>query len=247
MKALSLLFTIFLALLFGCSQRVTVGTVEVIDTSLSITPRAEQATIDAVRTQIGRMQRGDVLVLVPITGDESNDAGGRTLFLQAPTIRESYDADLRSFRKDAAARFTTWVSMLGAEREKTDILGSLDLARQEIDALPSTSERRLVVVSDFLEDDGQYRFTTEPSLVNRRRAEALAARLRAMHGFAVHGVAVCLGRLESADFPSLSPERKAAVAAFWAAYLAPLRFGPTIQIDPTGTLAGSNVGCFSEQ
>lgn len=105
------------------------GTVEVIDTSLSITPRAEQATLDAVRVEIERTDRGDILILIPITGDESNDASGRILRLQAPIIRESYDAELRSFRKDAAARFTAWVSTVGAEREKTDMLGSLDLAR----------------------------------------------------------------------------------------------------------------------
>jgi hypothetical protein len=128
-ESASLLRNGLLAVLYGCSHRVPVGTVEVIDTSLSVTPRAEQATMDAARAQIRRMERGDILILVPITGDELNDAGGRLLRLQAPTTRESYDADLRRFRMDAATRFAAWAAEHGTERNRTDILGSLDLAR----------------------------------------------------------------------------------------------------------------------
>ena len=83
MRPLPFLATLLLAAVLGCSHRLSVGTVEVIDTSMSITPRAEQATMAAVRGHIGRMERGDILILVPITGDESNDAGGRVLRLQA--------------------------------------------------------------------------------------------------------------------------------------------------------------------
>ena len=53
------------------------ASIVVIDTSLSITPRAEKAALDAVQNQISHMQRGDTLILVPITGDAANDAGGR--------------------------------------------------------------------------------------------------------------------------------------------------------------------------
>ena len=51
-----------LVLLAGCSKHVPVTTVEVIDTSLSITPRAERAALDAAQKQIAHMQRGDRLV-----------------------------------------------------------------------------------------------------------------------------------------------------------------------------------------
>jgi hypothetical protein len=247
MRPLPFLATVSLAFLLGCSHRVPTGTVELIDTSLSITPRAEQATIDAVRAELGRMERGDILILIPITGDELNDAGGRILRLQAPTTRESYDADLQRFRKDAETQFVAWAAAFGAERNRTDILGSLDLARQEIDSLPKASHRRLVIESDFLEDDGQYRFVSDSYLANPERARVLAARLRGRHNFAIREMPLCLGRLESSDFPSLSPRRKDAVDAFWAAYFAPLRHGTAIQIDPAGMVAGSNTGCFFDQ
>jgi len=247
MKSLPFLVTILLGTVLGCSHRVAVDTVEVIDTSLSITPRAEQAAMNAVRGQIERMERGDILILIPITGDELNDAGGRVLRLRVPNGRESYDADLRRFRRDADAQFAAWAVMRGAEPERTDILGSLDLARQEIDSLPTASHRRLVIVSDFLEDDGQYRFASDWSLANPERALTLAARLRGQRSVAIRGVPLCLGRLESADFPSLSPRRKDAVAAFWTAYFAPMRQGAAVQIDPARMLAGSDAGCFQGQ
>jgi hypothetical protein len=201
--------------------------------------------MDAVRAEIGRMERGDILILVPITGDELNDAGGRILRLQAPTTRESYDADLRRFRKDAVTQFAAWSATLGAERNRTDILGSLDLARQEMESLPRTSHRRLVIVSDFIEDDGALRFTSDLSLANATRANALAARLRAGHRFSLQGVSICLGRLESVDFASLPPTRQAAIDAFWETYLADDGRTPEIEIDGLGMLGAAD-RCLTE-
>jgi hypothetical protein len=51
------------------------------------------APLDAVQNQIVHMQRGDQLVLIPITGDAANDSGGRVLRLSGPTERETYDAE----------------------------------------------------------------------------------------------------------------------------------------------------------
>jgi hypothetical protein len=231
------------AFILGCSNRVPTATVELIDTSFSITPRAEKAALHAVQDQIEGMNRGDVLILIPITGDAENDAGGRILRLRAPTARESYDADLRRYRDTARTQFTGWVASLGAERYRTDILGTLDSARQEIDSLPTNSNRHLVIVSDFLEDDDQYRFVSHPSLATPDRARALAVRLRSQHELPVHGVSLCLGRLESVDFPSLTPRRKMAVQAFWETYFAAQEHGPDIQIDGMGLLTGAAAAC----
>ena len=51
--AITLLF-----LLAGCSHRVPQATIEVIDTSLSITPRAEKAALDAVRIRLPTCSAG---------------------------------------------------------------------------------------------------------------------------------------------------------------------------------------------
>ncbi len=230
--------------LAGCSHRVPQATIEVIDTSLSITPRAEKAALDAVQNQIGHMQRGDMLVLIPITGDAANDAGGRVLRLSVPTQREAYDADLRRFQEQAQRQFAAWTASLDQHQSRTDILGALDAARQELASLPKESNRRLIVVSDFLEDDGTYSFVSASSLENPSLASQLATHLHEQHGFTLQGVPLCLGHLESSDFAPLSAQRKEAVQAFWATYFAAGGETAEIQFDGTGILADTERGCF---
>ncbi len=233
-----------LFLLAACSHRVPQATVEVIDTSASITPRAEKAALDAVQDQIAHMQRGDQLVLIPITGDAANDAGGRILRLSAPTRRETYDADLRRFHEHARKQFAAWRASLDPHQSRTDILGALDAAQQELALLPNKeSNRRLVVVSDFLEDDGIYRFVSADLLTSPVRARELAARLREQHGLTLQGVPLCLGRLESSDFAPLSAQRKDAVQAFWTAYFATGGEPAEIHFDGAGILADTERGC----
>src|ERR1017187_2739209 len=152
--------------LAACSHRTPEATIEVIDTSLSITPRAEKAALDAVQNQIAHMQRGDTLVLIPITGDAANDTGGRILRLSAPTQRETYDTDLRRFHEQAQKQLIAWASSLDPHQSRTDILGALDAAQQELELVPKESGPRLIAVSDFLEDDGTYRFVSAGELAS---------------------------------------------------------------------------------
>ncbi len=235
---------IALLLLTGCSHRTPVATVIVIDTSASITPRAERAALGAVGDQIARLGRGDRLILIPITGDAQNDAGGRILRLSAPTQREIYDADLRRFQEQSKKQFAAWASSLDPYQPRTDILGALDAARQELAVLPKGVNRGLIVVSDFLEDDGTYRFVSTRSLADSTSARELAGRLREQHGFTLQGVPLCLGRLESSDFAPLSAQRKKAVRAFWTAYFAAGGMQAEIHFDGTGILADAERGCF---
>jgi hypothetical protein len=234
-----------LFLLAGCFLRVPQATVEVVDTSLSITPRAEKAALDAVGDQISRMGRGDRLILITITGDAQNDAGGRILRLSAPTELETYDTDMRRFQEQALKQFAAWAASLDKHQSRTDILGALDAARQEFAVLPKNSNRRLIVVSDFLEDDGTYNFVSAGSLANPTRARQLAARIRVEHSFTMQGVAPCLGRLESSDFALLPVQRKEAIRAFWTEYFASGGQKAEIQFDGTGILADADRGCVS--
>jgi hypothetical protein len=236
--------TTLLFLLAGCSHRVSQATIEVIDTSRSITPRAERAVLDAVQDQIAHMQRGDLLVLIPITGDAANDSGGRVLRLSAPTERETYDADLRRFQEQAQKQFAAWTASFDRHQSRTDIFGALDAARQELASLPKESNRRLIVVSDFLEDDGTYSFISASSLESPSLASQLATHLHEQHGFTLQGVPLCLGRLESSDFTPLSAQRKEAVQAFWATYFAAGGEPTEIQFNGTGILADMERGCF---
>ncbi len=243
MKHLHISALFLLVTVAGCSHRMPTATVELIDTSLSITPHAEKAALDAVKGQISHLGRGDALILVPITGDAENDTGGHILRLLAPATREPYDADLQRFRENAQKQFSVWVATVRTEPNRTDILGSLDAAQQELSTLPRGSIRRLVVVSDFIEDDGTYRFTSNRSLVSPTRARVLATRLRAEHRFALHGVTLCLGRLESNDFAPLSIARKNAIQAFWATYFTENGQSPEIHFDGAGMLEDAGREC----
>lgn len=234
-----------LILLAACSHPVPKVTVEVLDTSLSITPRAEHAAENAILDQISRMGRGDRLILIPITGDAQNDAEGRVLRLVAPTEREAYDNDLRRFQADAKKRYAAWLASIDPHQMRTDILGTLDVARQEFAATPKDADRHLIILSDFLEDDPSYRFVSSPQLTSPARARALAVVTRTNRGFSLPGVPVCLGRLESSDFAPLSPQRKEAVQVFWAEYLSDRSQAPALRFDGTGMLTG-NAGCYDD-
>lgn len=236
---------ITMILLAGCSHPAPKMTVDVLDTSLSIAPQAEHAAESAILGQISRMGRGDRLVVIPITGDAENDAGGRILRLVAPVERQAYDNDLRQFQVAAKKWYAAWLASLNPHQMHTDILGTLDLAQQEFAAIPKTSDLRLIVLSDFLEDDPTYRFVSSPRLSNPARARALAIGLRQERSFALPGVPVCLGRLESRDFAPLTPKRKEAVQAFWAEYLSDRGQAPVLRFDGTGLLAG-NAGCTAD-
>lgn len=234
-----------LILLAACSHPAPKATIDVLDTSLSITPRAEHAAENAILDQISHMGRGDRLIVIPITGDAENDAGGRILRLVAPTERQAYDNDLRRFQLDAKKQYAAWLASLDPHQMRTDIVGTLDVARQEFAAVPGDADRHLIILSDFLEDDPSYRFVSSPQLANAGRARALAVVMRTEQGFALPGVTVCLGRLESSDFAPLSPQRKEAVQVFWAEYLNDRGRAPALRFDGTGLLTG-NAGCYDE-
>jgi len=247
MKRLDVLVLLPLLCLVSCNHDKPTTTVELIDMSLSISPSAEGKALDAVRQQIQRMGRGDRLILIPIAGDAENESGGRILRLNAPMDRKAYDADLRAFRKAAARQFATWAAAHGADRSRTDLLGSFHVARQILASSPKSDALRLVVVSDFIDDNGTFNFASAPYLANISRARALATRLRTADGFPLRGVPICLGRLESVDFATLSPKRQKAIDAFWETYLADGSHTPEIVIDGLGMLRSPHPPCLTNR
>jgi hypothetical protein len=232
------LFVLLTLGLSGCSRHVPTATVVLVDPSGSVTAQARKEEYAAVAALIPKMRRGDSLTIIPITDDEAADIQGRILRLQVPMRREAYDADLRRFHDLAGREYAVFAAnLLAHPGQRTDILGALDVARQEFKAIPTTDRRRLVVLSDFLEDDGRYRFTSDPRLAKTATARQRATRLRREHGFTLAGVEVYLGALESTDFARLGPERRRAVRSFWSEYFAQPGSRTEVQLDGTGMLA----------
>jgi hypothetical protein len=221
----------------GCTRRIPVATLILVDPSGSVTPRARQAEFAAVAALIPKMERGDSLTIIPITDNAAADIQGRVLRLRAPNRREAYDADLHRFRAGAGSQFSAFAAnLLAYPGQRSDILGALDVARQEFEAIPDPRQRELVVLSDFLEDDGTYRFASNPVLHDPDDARRLAEYLQKSHSFTLHGVRIDLGGLESSDFAHLDAQRRPSVRAFWSAYFAASGQTAEIRSDGTGML-----------
>lgn len=221
----------------GCSRHVTSFTVVLVDPSASITPRARAAEFAAVAALIPKLRRGDSLVVIPITNNAAANIEGRILRLHAPDRREPYDADLRRFRSDAGIRFAEFShQLLRSPGARTDILGTLDVAAQEFDAAPQGARLVLVELSDFVEDDGIYRFSTAPELANPVNAKKFAVYLKRQRGFELHVAKVYLGALESDDLAHLAQERLDAIRQFWSIYISSSGQWNPIYLDGPGRL-----------
>ena len=76
-------------------------------------------------------------------------------------------------------------------------------------------------MSDYLQDDGVYCFTSDKALADVVTAQALADHLQKEHAFALRDVHVFLEAIQSKDLRSLGPNRQHTVWAFWKTYFAP--------------------------
>ena len=74
--------------------------VYLVDISASIKPRALKDAFRAIRIEAARLQRGDRISVIPITGDAENDAQGRILRMTVPEKRQPYNQDLVQFRQE---------------------------------------------------------------------------------------------------------------------------------------------------
>lgn len=221
---------IFLAA--GCARRTPSTTIVLVDPSASVTMRARQEEFAAVARRIPRLLRGDSLLIIPITNDAEAGIEGRVLRFHAPAEREAYDADLRRFRHQADKQLGAFANeLLQSPVKRTDILGALDVARQEFEAAPRGDRRTLIVLSDFLEDDGSCSFVNAPQLANKASAARFAQTLQEQHRFHLQDAAVQFGGLEGDDLANLSPARREAVHAFWEEYFRAAGVKAEIRID----------------
>jgi hypothetical protein len=229
---------ILLGCVSGCSRRVPVAIVVLVDPSASVTEQGRRDEFAVAARLIPGLQRGDSLTVVPITDNAVADIEGRVLRLRAPDLREPYDADLHRFRTQARQSYGAFTAdLLAHPGMQTDILGALDVARQEFETIPERDQRILIVLSDFLEDDGRYRFVSDRRLASAQDARGFADCLRNWHGFSLHGVALRLGALQSNDFAQLDQGRQDAVHAFWPEYLRNSPALGTVQLDGSSVLA----------
>jgi hypothetical protein len=205
-------------------------TVCLVDVSRSITAVGLRAEFNAVDDLVGRMRRGDRLTIIPITSNAISETPGHVLTLAAPIARQPYDYDLVEFRANAQMEIAMSQKAFADRPSKhTDILGAIAIAREELasaaeDARPPFGSLTLYVFSDFIEDDGTYRFGSEAEAGRRREAAEFARRLQCeRHTNFPASVRVRLVEVESSELARIRPERQRWIRAFWEAYFLPYR------------------------
>lgn len=239
----ALIVILAILLLAGCSQQQPVPKqiVILVDISASIEPQAETECLDAIVKLIAKLNRGDTITIIPITGDADVQSTGRVLRFQKPANRTAYDADLISFSKQV--RDSLQVLRIQATNNptaKTDIFGAIRMATEEFTSGSKERDRRLIIFSDFIEDDEAVNFNSDRRLITTQAAIDFSnERSRAFSPAASVSARASLGLLRSKELHALSRERREAIRQFWLEYLKCLGFQPVWMTDGVGLLSTS--------
>src|ERR1035437_1643670 len=219
------------------SPAQTIHRVYLLDCSASIAPRALDDAFHQVELQADKMQRGDRISVIPITSDSDTNAQGNILRMTVPLNRQFYDQDLQVFRKNFRQALRAIHDHAKVHLfDKTDILGSVDLAAQEFAPDDGSVHKRLIVLSDFIEEDGILDFRTAPALAGETSARMLASRL-VKNIPQISTVSVFLGSLQSAELDRLPKARRQAIREFWLEYFNNEKTHPVFATDGPGMSA----------
>jgi len=229
MKKLLSLSLVLATLLGGCKVATTSEDIFVLDVSQSIDADAEQQMFVVVEDAAKQLHRGDTLSIIPITGNAEAELQGRTLRYAVPSAedRQAYDADLPKLNAQIRGDLERiQADALAHPGKRTDILGSIRVALKVFS--DKQTDKRLVVLSDFIQDDDQYNFRKDSRLATEEDAVTFGEGIvlpKVNHPL----VEVVLGRLRSNEFSALAPTRQRAINAFWGKVMAPA------EVDPDGT------------
>jgi len=208
-----------------------------LDVSGSIEPDAQKEAMAGIQTLAGRLERGDSITLIPITGDAATESSGKILRLERPVQRETFDADLQRFKADVLESTETInVEQLKHPGSMTDIMGALRVASEEIAMDQNQHKATVVVLSDFIEEDGAINFKTDPRLTSKTNAELLADEWSNNGSIKLQGVQILLGSIRSKDLGKLSQSRKEAITEFWKEYCLKIGAHANFVIDGIGMM-----------
>jgi hypothetical protein len=211
--------------------------VYLLDCSASITPKALDDAVQQIELQADHLQRGDGISVIPITSDSDTNAQGNILRMTVPLKRQPYDQDLKTFRKNFRQALHALDERAKARLfDKTDILGSVDLAAQEFAPDDGHIQKKLIILSDFIEEDDIFDFRTAPALAGENTARQLASRL-AKNIPQISTVSVFLGSLQSNELDRLPKARRQAIREFWLEYFNNEKTHPVFATDGPGMSA----------
>lgn len=194
--------------------------VYIVDLSASVEKESMAECFTAFEEIIRDLRRGTRISIIPVTSDATIDAPGRIKRFDVKEEREPYDDDLKRLGREMRAELQAMrESAMVDQYLRTDLLGAIALSAEEFAQGDAKAGRRLVVLSDFIQDDQAYRFINDARLGNAGDAKKLAREIAVSRRIDLRGVKVYLGLVRSSDLQSMPAERRAAVRAFWREYL----------------------------
>jgi hypothetical protein len=232
------LIALVLALaLLGCGKRQPKDIIIMLDVSASIDRESLAQGLRAIDGLASRLQRGDKLTIIPILGDAQAEASGQIMRFDMPRDRQAYDADLRSFRTKLNTTLREMQFRTAMHPgSRTDILGSVELATQELQIDVVGRQHILVILSDFIQEDGAANFRTSERIRDSGEAKIFSQQLAQRDGLCLGGATVYLGLLRSNEYKGLSEKRKSAIRSFWMRYFVLAGSRPKFVVDGPGLL-----------
>jgi hypothetical protein len=242
MKTGKILITAVLALaLLGCGKREPRHIIVMPDVSGSIDRESLEQAFKAIDELASHLQRGDRLTIIPILGDAEAEAAGKILRFEVPANRQAYDTDLHEFRSKLNASLKEMRTNAAVHPgSKTDILGTLRLAQQEFQPVEHTSDKILIVISDFIQDYGKLNFSRDNHFTNDNIAMHFAeqaAKDDQIRKF--EHLKIYLGLLRSDEYAHMGQNRRNAIMAFWKTYLTTFSDETEFRADGIGLLEAS--------
>jgi hypothetical protein len=236
MKKTKILTVAVLAVaLLGCGKREPRHIVILLDVSQSIERESLRQAFRALDNIPGRLHRGDSLTIIPILGDAEAEAAGSITRFYVPPNREAYDADLQRFTIQLSKSVEQLsFSAMSHPGGKTDILGSVTSASHEIRT--SAAVPTLLILSDFIQDDGEITFLNDKRLNNGTAASEFAKLEAKKQALDLSGIPVYLGRLRSSEYAACKHGRRTAIQVFWLEYFKNLNSRPEVAADGLGLL-----------
>ena len=223
--------------LFGCGKQQPRHIILMPDVSGSIDRDSLKQAFVEIDELASHLRRGDKVTIVPILGDAQAEASGRIIRFIVPTNRQAYESDLRKFALTLRTALEELkFSAMKAPGARTDILGSISLAEQEIRPDFGTTKEIVVILSDFIQDDGEVEFVRDRRLDDRAAAEEFARQMAKKDKLDFGGIPVYLGVLKSREFTGCSRNRRSAILGFWISYFTSLHAAPQYATDGLGLL-----------
>jgi hypothetical protein len=227
--------------LFGCGKQPEPRHIVLLpDVSGSIDRQALGQAFKAIDDLVGHLHRGDRIAIIPILGDAEAQVSGRIIRFEVPTNRQAYDSDLKVFRQKLKTSLATMEAEAVAHPgAKTDILGSVALAAQEFESTPNELDKKLVILTDFIQEDREVDFRKDHRLGSKSNASDFAAHTIEAQPLNFSHAQVYLGLLRSNEYNVLSKHRREALREFWTKFFKSCGGNPKFTNDGAGLIESS--------